>query len=325
MHCPCLYELPPPPNGRSGWPWTVESLQLPDTMSDGRPWPRISIITPSYNQGRFIEETIRSVLLQGYPNLEYIVIDGGSSDGSVEVLRKYAPWLSYWVSEADRGQSHAINKGVVHASGEIGNWINSDDILKPSALERVATHYVNVSLPDAPALVAFSVDIVDHKRQFISNFPATLPASPADFLGPFSTLMAQPGTFIHLPSLNTREELQYVMDWELYFRLHLQQTVRFFVVEESVAEFRSHPTSKTEAHALRFMQEKVDVVERLSAQYPRYRKPMKLWVRRERGRLSLHSRAGSLTSAALLPLTTPQLLIDRMFWGRLRRLISGAS
>ncbi len=95
----------------------------------------ITIVTPSYNQAQFLEETIRSVLLQGYPNLEYIVMDGGSTDGSVEIIEKYDPWITHWVSEEDEGQSDAINEGFKHATGDIYNWINSDDFLRPGALQ----------------------------------------------------------------------------------------------------------------------------------------------------------------------------------------------
>lgn len=127
MRCPILCELPPPPLGKKGWPWTEESKPLPSVMSDGKPWPKISIVTPSYNQGQFLEETIRSVLLQNYPNLEYIIIDGSSTDNSLEIIGKYQPWIAFWVSEKDRGQAHALNKGFRKATGLLIGWQNSDD------------------------------------------------------------------------------------------------------------------------------------------------------------------------------------------------------
>src|SRR5579883_1340952 len=97
MNCPTLAQLPPPPPGKTGWPWTEES-PAPGAPPRGTAWPKITIITPSFNQGEFLEETIRSVLLQNYPNLEYFIVDGGSKDSSTSVMQKYAPWIAWQVS-----------------------------------------------------------------------------------------------------------------------------------------------------------------------------------------------------------------------------------
>ena len=127
-------ELPPPPSGKSGWPWTEESMPLPRHLPETGSWPRVTIVTPSFNQGRFLEETIRSVLLQGYPDMEYFVLDGGSTDNSVEIIEKYARWITFWTSEPDKGQSAAINRGLRMGSGMYATWINSDDLLCKDAL-----------------------------------------------------------------------------------------------------------------------------------------------------------------------------------------------
>ena len=149
IRCPTLSGLPSPPPDKVGWPWTEESPQLPETMPDpsamlragGSTWPRVGIVTPSYNQGQFIEETIRSVLLQGYPNLEYIVMDGGSTDGTVEILGKYELFFSFLHIGPDGGQSAAIAEGFQRTTGEILAWLNSDDRYRPGALLRVARFF----------------------------------------------------------------------------------------------------------------------------------------------------------------------------------------
>jgi hypothetical protein len=139
MPCSQLSELPAPPAGKLGWPWTEGSRVLPERMPGGREWPRVTVVTPSFNQAGFIEETLRSVLLQGYPNLEYLVLDGGSTDGSVEVIKKYAQWIDHWVSEPDGGQSAAINRGLELGTGEFACWVNSDDLLCRDALFELAS------------------------------------------------------------------------------------------------------------------------------------------------------------------------------------------
>jgi cellulose synthase/poly-beta-1,6-N-acetylglucosamine synthase-like glycosyltransferase len=128
MRCPSLKELPAPPAGKSGWPWTVETPILPYRMPDGGDWPRISIVTPSYNQGHFIEETIRAILLQGYPDFEYVISEDSSTDNTLEVESKYERWLTVLMADKKGGMSKAINRAWKRTTGEIVTWISSDDI-----------------------------------------------------------------------------------------------------------------------------------------------------------------------------------------------------
>jgi len=133
-------DLPAPDPALSGWPWTEEGADFPASRPGGQAWPRISVVTPSLNQGEFLEQTIRSVLLQHYPNLEYIIIDGGSTDGSLEIIDSYSKYLAYDICEPDRGYVHAINKGFEIATGEILCWLNSDDFYLPNTLRTIAEH-----------------------------------------------------------------------------------------------------------------------------------------------------------------------------------------
>jgi glycosyltransferase involved in cell wall biosynthesis len=129
--------IPPPLRAVAGWPWYTDP-PLEPSVDESRIWPRITIVTPSYNQAPFLEATIRSVLLQGYPNLQYIVMDGGSTDGSVEILRHYAGVLSHWQSAPDRGHASAVNGGFALATGDVMGWLNSDDMYHPGALRSIA-------------------------------------------------------------------------------------------------------------------------------------------------------------------------------------------
>jgi glycosyltransferase involved in cell wall biosynthesis len=132
-----LDTLPGVPDGKQGWPWTADGREAA-AKANLSFWPKFSIITPSFNRVDFLEKTIRSVLLQEYPNLEYIIIDGGSKDGSVDLLNKYAEHITYWVSEPDKNQADALNKGLRRCTGDIIAFINSDDFYLPCALRRVA-------------------------------------------------------------------------------------------------------------------------------------------------------------------------------------------
>jgi len=246
MCCPTLTELPPPPKGKTGWPWTEESEQLPNVMADGSPWPRISIVTPSYNQGEFIEETIRSILLQGYPDLEYIIIDGGSTDESVEIIEKYSPWLKYWVSEPDRGQAHAINKGFEHTSGSIGAYINSDDYYNRDVFGYIASRYIRVGWG---LLIGQKMNRKIPRWRWIrrSYWKTILHPFPVPFLpGSKKYSISQESTMWCLESfghVRFDEELQFCLDVDWYVRIISGTNV--FLTSKEIGFFRDHPNSKT--------------------------------------------------------------------------------
>jgi glycosyltransferase involved in cell wall biosynthesis len=263
MRSPRLLELPGPPAGKQGWPWTEETSPLPEFGEDGRVWPLISVVTPSYNQGEFIEETIRSVLLQGYPNLEYIVTDGGSNDGSVEIIKKYHRWLTYWTSEKDHGQADAINKGLDRASGVLANWLNSDDLLYLGALKRVAAAYFedeNALLYNGSALR------IDAAGTYGSPYAANELCAESAFEGKIP--LPQPAIFFKRESWLQHGKLKsfyYAMDTDLFFSCIVSGHART-VTGHPLALMRIHgeaKTAKSEALKPMFM-ERFEIFSALS-------------------------------------------------------------
>lgn len=250
MHYPTLKDLPLPPESKTGWPWTEESLQLPDKMPDGRPWPKISIVTPNYNYGQFIEETIRSILLQGYPNLEYIIIDGGSTDASTDIIRRYEKWLTYWVSESDRGQPHAINKGFRKATGEIIAWLNSDDIYLPRTFWRAAQELDNSKgrhivfgdcyLTDEHSKITGGwKGRFSNRRDLIKWWDCWRPSGPCWLIQP--TIFFLKRTIDEAGLLD--ERLWMAFDYDLWLRMSVKH--KFHYLEQILATYRLHPSSKS--------------------------------------------------------------------------------
>jgi glycosyltransferase involved in cell wall biosynthesis len=253
FRCPQLEDLPIPHQDRTGWPWTEQTPQLPDRMPDGSPWPRISIVMPSYNQGQFIQETIRSVLLQGYPDIEFIIMDGGSSDDSVEIIKKYSQWLAHWVSEPDRGQSHAINKGIQRASGEILFWINSDDLCLPEAFHRAAfVFHANPSV----RLVSGQARLIDAQGMAIGELRSYFTTwedavtNPANTIRQVSTFFLR-SLFDELGLLDENPHL--AMDIELLVRFTQFHTP--LILSEYLAAFRTHANANTQRELLRWYEE----------------------------------------------------------------------
>jgi glycosyltransferase involved in cell wall biosynthesis len=205
-------------------------------------YPRVSVITPSYNQGHFIEETIRSVLEQGYPNLEFSIFDGGSTDQTVEILTKYHPQLSFWRSEKDGGQAAAINEGFRRATGDILCWLNSDDLHCGNTLSTVAG-LLSACL-DQPAVVYGGCEMFHDRTRAKEVRPAM----------PFSQQLLETVDFFDQPSVFwTRkaweiagpldESLHYTFDWEWFLRAG--KVCRFTAAGVLLSRYRIHQAHKS--------------------------------------------------------------------------------
>ncbi|HEY3104441.1 MAG TPA: glycosyltransferase family 2 protein [Pyrinomonadaceae bacterium] len=256
MLCPRLDELPPPPAGKTGWPWTAETPPLIARQDSA--WPRITVVTPSFNQGHLIEETIRSVLLQGYPNLEYIIVDGGSTDQTVEIIRRYEKWLAYWVSEPDRGQSHAINKGWERATGEVCAWLNSDDVYLRDTFEHAARAFIN----EPHICMVYGDAVLIDEASKVDGHLRTPEFSLRELLQ--MNFIPQPSTFLRRSVLTRTglldQSLHLCMDYDLWLRVALEGKVRH--VGKTLSAMRMHAASKTCMQIVKMGVELADIASR---------------------------------------------------------------
>lgn len=204
--------------------------------------PLVSIITPSYNQAAFLEETIRSVLEQDYPRIEYIIIDGGSTDGSAEIIQRYAGKLAYWVSERDRGQTDALNKGFARATGSILAWLNSDDTYQPGAL-REAVAYLSAH-PDV-GMVYGDGNFIDEHGEVIGRFPSA--QTDLQKLRRGYVHVCQQSSFFRADMWRAVGPLDpsffFAMDYDLWVRL--AQRAPLIYLPRTWANFRLHSDAKT--------------------------------------------------------------------------------
>lgn len=202
---------------------------------------KISIVTPSYNQGHFIEETISSVINQNYDNLEYIIMDGGSKDNTVEIIKKYESKITYWVSEKDKGQTHAINKGFQRTTGDIITWINSDDVYCEGAFSAISDYFTEH--PECMWVAGNELFMNEEGKVYIRKHPNT--SRWLELNGMMS--IYQPNIFLRRSILNSigylREDFHMTMDFEWHCRI--AQKYKLHLIDKDIAKFRWHSDSKS--------------------------------------------------------------------------------
>ena len=219
-------------------------------------YPRITIITPTFNQGLYIEETINSVLSQNYPNLEYIIIDGDSSDGTRKILKKYSKYINYWESKKDNGQGDAINKGLKKATGEIINWLNSDDLLTENTLFDIANNF-SIHNPDILCGFCdyFSLDtsFTPFRHRTTLYHDAELTLLRGEINQP--SMFYKASIFKDLGGVNA--DLFCVMDLDLFYRYLIKYGQEKILLSDNLySKFRIHELSKTSSGESRFIEER---------------------------------------------------------------------
>ncbi|MHA7943012.1 glycosyltransferase family 2 protein [Formosa sp. 3Alg 14/1] len=223
-------------------------------------YPKISIVTPTYNQGQYIEETIKSVLDQNYPNLEFIIMDGGSTDNTVEIIKKYEKHLTHWESKADKGQANAINKGLKLCTGEIFNWLNSDDYLAEGALNNIAKAFSELSVSAVAGRTIYFEDGVYQEPEQLANL------SPRGLMfWEEGTVFVQPGLWLLRENIEAvgglDESLHYSFDTDMIIRyLSLYPNVNY--IKKDLVFFRLHDESKTVSQPERFFENKIQYINR---------------------------------------------------------------
>ncbi|MBD1873998.1 glycosyltransferase [Nodosilinea sp. FACHB-131] len=257
-----LVDLPTPAPGKTGWPWTEQSKPEGGRMPDGSEYPGISIVTPSYNQGQFIEETIRSVLLQGYPNLEYIIIDGGSTDNTIDIIRKYEAFLTFWISEKDEGQSHGINKGFHRVTGDLVGWQNSDDFYYPNVFFEAAVKskffpdydvfYGARTYLNLEAQGSFTEDINMSNFDLLKMIPDGNMSNQSMF---FRRKVFQEGNFLD-------QSFNHCMDIEFFWRL-IERGYKFKFVPELRGCYRLHENCKGQSDNNSYFSDILKIHERI--------------------------------------------------------------
>lgn len=227
-------------------------------------YPKISIITPSFNQGKFIKDTIESVLNQNYPNLEYFIIDGGSSDNTLDVLKQYQGYLT-WVSEKDNGQANAINKGIRMSTGEIITFINSDDYYLPNTLFKVADLFL--THPEI-VWITGNYQIIDENKKTIEPFVVTYKnyfrkRSSSHQLR-LTNYIIQPSTFWRKKANDEiglfDDTLRYTFDYDYWLRL--MDNYPHLCIDDPLSAFRIHGQSKGGAEYKQQFKEEIDVLKR---------------------------------------------------------------